>query len=239
MGISHGVKVVKTWLLGLLLLVTSGSFAAGTSDPFEGLNRKTQSLNDFADKNFVRPVASGYTKVVPDPVRFSIGRVYGNLEDVGDAVNNLLQGKPLAFLSDVARVSINTTIGLGGLMDPASDLGLVNHEEDFSQTLATWGVPRGPYVVMPFLGPSGVRDIFGRSLNNRLDPLIYLEPVAHRNATYGARLVHKRADLLGADGVVFGDRYIFFRDAYIQRREYLETDGEIADDPFSDDFDDF
>lgn len=237
MGVSHGVKVVvHSILVGVILSFSLLAVAEETSDPFESLNRRTQGLNDYADEHFMRPVARGYGKVLPEPVRFSIGRVYGNLRDVGDAVNNLLQGKPVAFLGDLARVMVNSTVGLGGLFDPASQIGLRNHDEDFSQTLATWGVPRGPYVVIPFLGPSGLRDVFGRAVNNRQDPLIYLHPVDHRNTTGGMRLVHTRNGLLLVDSVVFGDRYIFFRDAYIQRRQYLENDGEIEEDPFSDDF---
>ena len=137
------------------------------------------------------------------------------------------------------RVVINTTIGLGGFLDPASNLSLPNENEDFSQTLAKWGVPRGPYLVIPFLGPSSLRDIFGRAINNRLDPLRYLSPVANRNVLYVSRFVHDRANLLVTEDAIFGDRYLFFRDAYLQRRRYLELDGEINEDPFSDAFEDF
>jgi phospholipid-binding lipoprotein MlaA len=175
---------------------------------------------------------------MPGPAYNAVNRVFGNLADVGDAVNNLLQAKPGAFISDLLRVSVNTTIGLGGLFDPATKLGLVNHEEDFAQTLAVWGVPRGPYLVMPLLGPSSLRDAFARPVNNRADPLRYLRPVAHRNSGFGVRLVQQRAELLSADSVVFGDRYLFFRAAYVQRRQYLEQDGRV-DDPFDDEFDDF
>jgi len=118
-------------------------------------------------------------------------------------------------------------------------LSLPNENEDFSQTLAKWGVPRGPYLVIPFLGPSSLRDIFGRAINNRLDPLRYLSPVANRNVLYVSRFVHDRANLLVTEDAIFGDRYLFFRDAYLQRRRYLELDGEINEDPFSDAFEDF
>ena len=230
--------MIRHFIVVQWLFLSCGALA-DINDPFEPVNRKTQGLNDFADEHFMRPIARGYGKILPDPIRYSIGRGFGNLEDVGDAVNNLLQLKPRAFVSDLLRVSINSTIGLGGLFDPASRLGLTDHEEDFAQTLATWRVPRGPYVVIPFLGPSSLRDVFSRSANNRLDPLIYLHPVDHRNTTFAMRLVHQRADLLAVDSVVFGDRYIFFRDAWVQRREFLEKDGVVDDDPFADDFDDF
>ena len=224
----------------LLLVVFSSIYALNGQadkqvDPFEGFNRKTHRFNDFADRNLVKPIARAYRKVLPDPVRYSIGNVYGNLADVGDAVNNLLQGKPGAGFRDILRVSINTTLGLGGLFDPASKLGLEDHNEDFSQTLSTWGVPNGPYVVLPFLGPGTVRNTFARVVDRKLDPLIYLYPVAHRNVIFAMRLLHERSDLLAAESVVFGDRYLFYRDAYLQRREFLEKDGEVED-PFDDDF---
>lgn len=206
-------------------------------DPWESMNRKTYRFNDFADRKLVKPIARAYQKVLPDPIRRSIGNVYGNLGDVGDAINNLLQGKPGDSLRDLVRVAVNTTIGVGGLFDPATRMGLPDHEEDLAQTLATWGVPRGPYFVIPVLGPSSVRDVLSQPFNSRLDPLIYLDPVAHRNTIYGARLLHQRSDLLVADEVMFGDRYLFLRDAFLQRREFLEKDGAIDEDPFGDDFD--
>jgi phospholipid-binding lipoprotein MlaA len=231
--------IVRPTTLFICLILFAGLPAwAEVADPLESLNRKTQAFNDLADKHVLRPVASGYRQAMPGPAYNAVNRVFGNLADVGDAVNNLLQAKPGAFISDLLRVSVNTTIGLGGLFDPATKLGLVNHEEDFAQTLAVWGVPRGPYLVMPLLGPSSLRDAFARPVNNRADPLRYLRPVAHRNSGFGVRLVQQRAELLSADSVVFGDRYLFFREAYVQRRQYLEQDGRV-DDPFDDEFDDF
>ncbi len=130
---------------------------------------------------------------------------------------------------------INSTIGVGGLFDPASSMGLTDHAEDFGQTLGVWGVPRGAYVVIPMLGPSTVRDMFGRPVDSRLSPLRYYHPVDHRNTLLGLELINTRANLLSADGVVFGDKYLFYRDAYLQRREFLEKDGKVED-PFDDDF---
>ena len=231
MGCRHVNEKMKRLPLLVLLLWSSVALAG---DPFEKWNRKVQRFNDVADEKIVQPIARGYQKI-PAQLRYRAGHVYGNLADVGDMVNNLLQGKPGDSINDLFRVAINTTIGLGGLFDPASRLGLTDHEEDFSQTLATWRVPRGPYLVLPVLGPSSVRDALARSGYTRLDPLTYLSPVSHRNSIYVMRLLHERAELLGAERAVFGDRYIFFREAYQQRREYLENDGEIED-PFGDDF---
>lgn len=223
-------------ILVVLLLFSSMLFAEETRDPLEGLNRKTQAFNDFADRVLLKPVARRYADLLPSHVRQAAGNVYGNLDDVGDAVNNLLQGKPGAAINDLVRILVNTTIGVGGLMDPATRLGLEDHNEDFAQTLATWRIPRGPYLVLPFLGPSSLRDAIARPGNSRLDPVRYLRPVNHRNVVLGMRLVHQRADLLAADRVVFGDRYLFFRDAYLQRRHYLEQDGKVEADPFDEEF---
>lgn len=208
---------------------------ADDQDPFQSPNRKIHGANDFADQKLVMPIARIYVKVVPELVRFSIGNFFGNLADLRDGVNNLLQGKPKAALNDLGRILVNSTIGVGGLFDPASRMGLVDHHEDFSQTLGIWGVPRGPYLVIPLLGPSSVRDLVGRVVDLRVDPVRYYYPVAHRNVIFAIRLVDQRAGLLIADKVVFGDRYIFYRDAYLQRRNYLENDGEIED-LFDDEF---
>ncbi len=236
MGSRDGEEIIMRWVVAFVFLLGSTTAMADEHvDPWESMNRKVYKFNDFADRNFVKPAARTYQKI-PDPVRFSIDNVYGNLSDVGDAVNNLLQGKVGDSAKDVARVLINTSVGIGGLFDPASRMGLPDHDEDFAQTLATWGVPKGPYLVIPILGPCTLRDAFARPVNNRLDPLIYLHPVNHRNITYGARLLHERADLLVAEEVMFGDRYLFLRDAYLQRREFLEKDGEIDEDPFGDEF---
>ncbi len=209
--------------------------AEGVSDPFEKLNRRIQRVNDFADKVILKPVAKGYQNVVPGFMRNSVGNFFGNLEDVGDGVNNLLQGKPVDGIKDFLRVTINTTIGLGGLFDPARKMGLVDHEEDFGQTLAVWGMPPGPYLVLPFFGPANIRDGIARPVDSSVDPLRYLYPVSDRNVLYGVRQIHNRADLIAAESVIFGDRYVFFREAYSQRRTYLVKDGEVED-AFGDDF---
>ncbi len=224
---------MKLVLAVFLLIVSLGAHA--NEDPYEPANRKIHNFNDFADRKIIRPIAVGYDRVLPDRLKFIISNFYGNLIDFGDGLNNLLQGKPKAAANDAARVLVNTTIGIGGLFNPASRMGLVDHSEDFGQTLAVWGVPRGPYIVIPFLGPSSVRDVFSRAADTRLDPLRYYYPVSHRNSIYAFGVLGTRAQLLAADSVVFGDRYIFYRDAYLQRREFLEKDG-VVDDPFDDDF---
>jgi phospholipid-binding lipoprotein MlaA len=233
MGISNGEAQMRLVMM-LLALVFSGVTTA-SEDRFETINRKVHGFNDFVDTKLIRPAAKAYTKALPTPIRLSVRNFFGNLSDVGDIINNALQGKPKQALSDLGRVLVNSSIGIGGLFDPASRMGLVDHDEDFSQTLAVWGVPRGPYIVIPGVGPSDTRDIFGRLGNHRMDPLRYYYPVTHRNSLATFRLMGVRARLLAVDDVVFGDKYIFYRDAYLQRREFLEKDGQV-DDLFGDEF---
>ena len=172
--------------------------------------------------------------IVPRFIRGGVSRFFENLDDVNSSLNSFLQGKPGAGFTDLGRVAINTTIGLGGLFDPATGMGLHKHEEDFGQTFAVWGIPRGPYLELPFLGPSTFEDAFGRPFNSYADPLRYLYPVDHRNRLYVTRIIDGRASLLPAESAVFGDEYIFYRDAYLQRRNYLIHDGKVKDT-----FDDF
>jgi phospholipid-binding lipoprotein MlaA len=233
MGVSDGETQMR--LLTVFLALVCSGVTMASEDRFETINRKVHGFNDFMDTKLMRPAAKAYKKVLPAPVRYSVRNFVGNLSDVGDIINNALQGKPKQALSDFGRVLVNSSIGIGGLFDPASRMGLVDHDEDFSQTLAVWGVPRGPFIVIPGLGPSDARGIFGRASNEGVDPLPYYHPVPHRNSLATVRLLSIRAKLLAVDGVVFGDKYIFYRDAYLQHREFLEKDGQV-DDPFGEEF---
>lgn len=221
--------------LGLSSVVWAEEDGIANPDPWAGLNHGTHNVNDFADRKLLKPLALGYRKLVPGFARQGVSNVFSNLRDVGDAVNNLLQGKIGKSASDLGRVLVNSTLGIAGLFDPASRIGLNDHEEDWGQTLGVWGVPQGPYLVIPVLGPSSVRDGLARILDGAVNPLRYLYPVADRNAAYVLRSIQNRSDLIAMEGVVFGDKYIFYRDAYLQRRDYLVNDGEVSD-PFADDF---
>lgn len=223
----------------VLLMFYSYACADGRSleanlDPWNKINKVTHRFNDTADKYVLKPMAKGYVKIAPRQLRQIIDNFFGNLGDVNNGVNNLLQGKTRAGASDFLRLAINSTIGIGGLFDPASKLGLVKHIESFAQTLSVWGVPRGPYLVIPFFGPSTLTDALLKPLDPLIDPLRYLYPVTHRNALYTLRVVEGRAGLLAAENIIFGDRYIFLRDTYLQRRNHLVLDGEVEDE-----FDDF
>ena len=223
-------------IISIVLLMGLHSYACAEErnpevnvDPWKGMNQVTFRFNDAADKYFLKPVARGYVKITPSMIRRGINNFFGNLGDVNNGVNNLLQGKLRAGAGDFLRLVINTTLGIGGLFDPATGMGLVKHTESIAQTLAVWGVPKGPYVVLPLFGPSTLTDGIVKPLNTQIDPIRYLYPVDHRNSLFALGVVEERAGLLAAERVVFGDRYIFLRDAYLQRRNYLVSDGEVED----------
>ncbi len=196
-------------------------------DPFEGFNRAMFSVNEGIDV-VVKPVARGYDAVLPTPVKTGIGNFFGNIADLWIAVNNFLQGKVTEGASDVGRVLVNSTVGIVGLIDVASDLGLEKHAEDFGQTLGKWGVGEGPYLFWPIIGPRNVRDTFGFAVDASADPVVHLHDVSARNTLIGIRFIDLRASLLPADKVVEEaafDKYNYIRDAYFQNRRSAVHDG--------------
>jgi phospholipid-binding lipoprotein MlaA len=218
-------------LLSLLLLSGCASVGMRTghpSDPLEIGNRKVDAFNQEFDKAVAKPVAKGYRKITPDPLDRGITNFFNNLADVPSAANNLLQLKPLRALNDVGRVCVNTTIGLLGFFDVASDMGMPNYKEDLGQTLGYWGVGDYPYLVIPFLGPSNLRDFVG------LMGDFFLNPVS--NSTQGVywsllalNMVDRRADLIEAGNVLDEaavDRYSFMREFYLQKRKSAINDGQ-------------
>ena len=225
-----GNLLIRCVAVGLVGLTTACSTVQtpSPSDPLEGFNRSVYKFNDVLDKAIVRPVAKGYQAALPDPVRGVIGNFFGNVGDVFIAVNNGLQGKPKDALSDAGRVVVNSTLGIVGLFDVATRLGLEKHDEDFGQTFGTWGVGTGPYLVLPFFGPSNVRDLFGLGFDTVTNPVGNVSDVAVRNSLSGTRLVDKRANLLEATDTlekIALDPYSFVRDAYLARRQNLVYDG--------------
>jgi phospholipid-binding lipoprotein MlaA len=214
-----------------LAVLLSACAGPNPRDPYEGFNRAMFTFNDQVDQVALKPAATVYRTVLPGFVQTGVSNFFGNLADVWTAVNNLLQGKGEAGMSDVTRVAINSTFGLVGLLDIASEAGLPKHNEDFGQTLGTWGVPSGSYLVLPLLGPSTVRDTAALPLDINGDPWSYKEPAAPRNFGIAVRVIDQRANLLDASSLLEDaalDRYEFVRDGFLQRRESKIFDGESA-----------
>lgn len=210
-------------LLALLIACCMGGCATGGTpgDPFEGFNRAMFGFNEGVDKAVLQPVAKGYKAVVPEPARECVGNVFSNINDIFVGFNSLLQGKVGDAISDVCRVVVNTTVGLLGCFDVASKIGLEKHDRDFGQTFGKWGFGSGPYLVLPFLGPSTVREGIGTLIYTNLDP-VWADHVRTRNVLYSLRAVNRRAELLEAGNVLEEaalDKYSFVRDAYLQRRQ--------------------
>ena len=226
-------------LVATTALVGCASIPAGVEpsphDPWESFNRSVFEFNEGLDAYLLKPVVAGYRFILPEFVRQGIYNFFSNYNDIYTALFNLLQGRLDYAFNDLMRVAVNTTMGLGGLLDLATPGGLEKHKEDWGQTLGVWGVPAGPYVVLPFFGPSNVRDAFGTVADLESDYLFrFLPDVALRNSVTGLRVVntyntyYEAGDLL--DGAAI-DKYSFMRDAYIQRREYQINEGREGEEP--------
>jgi len=229
---SHSPATLRTFLVGVIvsLLLLGGCASTGSSprDPLEPMNRGVYQFNDAVDRMLFKPVAETYREVIPALVRTGVSNFFSNINDVIVALNNLLQGKIGNAASDVGRVSINSTFGLLGVFDVASELGIEKNNEDFGQTLGYWGIGSGPYLVLPFFGPSSFRDTVGRVGDMLVDPTSQVDPSRARNQLRGASVVSRRASLLDASRVLETaalDPYEFVRDAYFQRRRSLIYDG--------------
>jgi phospholipid-binding lipoprotein MlaA len=212
------------------LLPACASVPSGERDPndrFERANRAVYRFNDALDRHIARPLATGYVKTVPQPVRTGVSNFFHNLSYPTVIVNDLLQVKLKSFASDTTRLLVNTTIGIGGLFDPATQMGLATGDEDFGQTLGKWGVPQGPYMVLPIFGPSSVRDTVGFVGDQFTDPKSYVKDIYVSLGLNALSLLDRRAELLATDDVLARayDPYVFMRNAYLQRREYQVKDG--------------
>ena len=221
-----------SWLAPLALLAgcaTVPADRADARDPLEPLNRGVYAFNDGLDRAVVRPVASTYKAYVPGLVQTGVSNFVSNAKYPVTMVNNLLQAKPGAALNDLARVLLNSSIGLGGLLDVATPAGLERYDEDFGQTLGRWGIPAGPYVMVPFLGPYTLRDGIGAVADDFAEPRGYLDDNTARWSFWALHKLERRVRLLDADGVLdrTGDGYAFVRSAYLQRREYQVKDGNV------------
>lgn len=220
---------------GLLALALLQGCATGPNprDPFEPFNRSVSRFNEGLDEAIVKPVAQAYQEVLPSPVRTGVNNFFSNLTDAWSMVNNLLQGRLQAAGDSWVRFSVNTTIGLGGVLDWATEMGIERHREDFGKTLGHWGVGTGPYLVLPILGPSTVRDAAALMVDTQGDLVTHVHDVSARNSLYVLRAVDLRASLLRAGEVLDQaalDKYSFTRDAYLQRRGVvLEANGDAEE----------
>ncbi|HLT64342.1 MAG TPA: VacJ family lipoprotein [Pseudohongiella sp.] len=215
--------------LGLLVLPVVSQAQAPEYDPWEPVNLKIHAFNDKLDAAILRPVAESYSRYVPRIAQRGVSNFFSNLNDVTVLVNNILQLKIINAASDTGRIVLNTTLGIGGLIDVATPVGLQKNNEDFGQTLGRWGVRPGPYVVLPLLGPSTLRDSFGLVADTFTNPMTYHEEPSVRNSAWALNQLDRRVSALAADALIMGDPYIFIREAYLQQRQYLVSDGEVQD----------
>jgi phospholipid-binding lipoprotein MlaA len=224
-------------ILIVSFLSVSLIYAEDINDPFEDINRITFKFNESIDNNFLKPVALTYSKA-PKPIKKGISNFFDNLEEIETSVNQILQGKPKLAINDFSRFIINSTIGLGGFLDVATKIGLTRHEEEFDQTLALWGVPSGPYIMLPGLGPSTLRDALARPFSSFLSVTFHMTESDVNLALKGMDALETRERLLEIESLIYGDRYNFVRDSYVQYMNYEINDGVDVEDEFIDDMDD-
>ena len=224
-------------ILIVSFLSVSLIYAEDINDPFEDINRITFKFNESIDNNFLKPVALTYSQA-PKPIKKGISNFFDNLEEIETSVNQILQGKPKLAINDFSRFIINSTIGLGGFLDVATKIGLTRHEEEFDQTLALWGVPSGPYIMLPGLGPSTLRDTLARPFSSFLSVTFHMTESDVNLALKGMDALETRERLLEIESLIYGDRYNFVRDSYVQYMNYEINDGVDVEDEFIDDMDD-
>ena len=215
------------------LLSCSSVAASQTSGPWREANTYVFKWNDYFDQLVVKPTAFAYTTFLPRFMRQGIGNFFSNVDDINVLANDILQLKFAAAAGDSGRLLVNSTVGVAGFLDVASSVGLRKNEEDFGQTLAAWGMDSGPYVMLPVFGASTVRDSFGLVIDTVFNPLQLVEDRSLRLGLFLLDETDSRSDVLALDELITGNRYLFIREAYLQRREYLINDG-VLDDPFGD-----
>ena len=222
----------------LILLLSFPIFGEEIDDPFEDLNRDIFIFNEKLDEKLLKPAALTYRKVTPQFARTGVTNFFNNLQEIDTTINQVLQGEIKYAFNDASRFVINSTIGLLGLIDVASKMGLERHEEDFGQTLGVWGFNSGPYIMIPFLGPSNPRDLLSRPISSFLSGTFAMEDNDVKLTLIGIDALETRERLLDAETLIIGDKYIFVKDAYVQSREYEINNGSTENDEFLDDMDD-
>jgi phospholipid-binding lipoprotein MlaA len=231
-GIQGGARnIVQAALVATAVILGGCATVSDPLDPYEPFNRGVYRFNDGLDKAVVQPAARAYRGLLPLFVRESVGNVFSNIGDVRNVLNNGLQGKLGAAYADLGRILINSTLGLGGLFDIASEAGIDKHNEDFGQTLGAWGARSGSFLMLPILGPTSTRDALGSVVDYATNPLTFVDPTGAQFALRGAEGIDNRTQLLDAGAVLEKsvlDPYLFMRDAYFQRRQALVRDGRPA-----------
>jgi phospholipid-binding lipoprotein MlaA len=212
------------------MLVPFVAQAASEEDPWESINRPIFRFNDLLDTYALKPLAQGYQAITPQFLEDGIHNMFRNVGDVGNLANDVLQAKPQAAGVDTARLMFNTTFGVLGFFDVGTKMGLQRNDEDFGQTLGYWGVRSGPYVMLPFFGPSTLRDAPSKYVDSYAKPYRYMNDIPARNMAIGMDVIDTRASLLSAEKLVSGDKYTFIRNAYLQNREFKVKDGKVEDD---------
>jgi phospholipid-binding lipoprotein MlaA len=243
---TYFISNAKSILLILFLLITGCATTNNLSgnvnpdDPYEKSNRKVFEFNNKIDKLFLRPVTDFYDRATPEFAQTSITNFFANLDDIRISINNLLQGNVVESMSDITRFFINSIFGLGGFFDVATEMGLEKHSEDFGQTLGKWGAKPGPYLMLPFLGPSTTRDAFTFVGDTALAPTLSLEENTARVGLISLDLINTYSAFTGIADIESKDQYAFLRDAYLERRKYEVNDGLLIEELSQDeDFEDF
>ena len=226
-------------LIALNLIFFLSLNLIANDDPFEDLNRKIWTFNEFLDDNFAKPAAEIYTSVTPNFIEIGMTNFFRNINELDNTANQLLQGKPGFAANDLGRFLINTSIGLLGFIDVASKMGLERHDEDFGQTLGYWGVSKGPFLMIPLYGPSTPRSLAGRSVSSVLTGTFAIEETDVRIGITALDALETRARYLEVETLIVGDRYSFIRDSYMQYLDFESSNGEDQVDDFVDDMDDF
>jgi len=236
------VRVMFMRILSILTLVTlaTGVSAKEDADPWESVNRKTYAFNEFIDSCCLKPVAKGYRAITPDFLEDGFSNFFGNATEVLTIVNDLAQGKFAQGGQDTLRFIVNSTVGIAGFIDIGSRIGLEEHDEDFGQTLAVWGVGEGPFVMLPFFGPKTLLGSLTLYPDTALTMINTIDKESTKYTLSSLGIVSLRAGLLDIEKLAAGDRYTFIRDAYLQRRAFLVSDGQLSDEELfgDDDFDD-
>ena len=230
------MRKIGVILIGLVAILSSGcatysgNSLSDANDPLQSFNKPFFAMNDAFDTVLFKPLAQGYNAVTPKPIRDGVTNFFSNLNEIDNAINNLFQGKPDKFAISVGRLAINSTLGIGGIVDVASRMGLQHSPEDLGQTVGYYGAGSGAYLVLPLLGSSSIRDVPGRIVSMYLNPLAWLDDISFRNIMVGINAVDSRSNLLAKEEIareISDDKYTLYKDAFLEEREFEISDGNL------------